>query len=199
LLLQEDFKRLLAYSSIEHIGIALIGFGLGGLGVFGGLWHLLNHALAKSAAFYGAGLVLLTHEHKFIARVPGLLREHPAAGVALVVTGLVLAGMPPFGLFVSEISIAADAMNTAPSVAYGFLSVLTLAFATLLFQVLRMVLGVPRETQTSTVGPRCRTYSTAAIAVNLGALLFLGLHVPSSLQDLLGSILPFFHAEGAYF
>jgi formate hydrogenlyase subunit 3/multisubunit Na+/H+ antiporter MnhD subunit len=127
------------------------------------------------------------------------LREHPAAGVALVVTGLVLAGMPPFGLFVSEISIAADAMNTAPSVAYGFLSVLTLAFATLLFQVLRMVLGVPRETQTSTVGPRCRTYSTAAIAVNLGALLFLGLHVPSSLQDLLGSILPFFHAEGGYF
>ncbi|MGD9852951.1 MAG: proton-conducting transporter membrane subunit [Nitrospirales bacterium] len=199
LLLQEDFKRLLAYSSIEHIGIALIGFGLGGLGVFGGLWHLLNHALAKSAAFYGAGLVLLTHEHKFIARVPGLLRQHPVAGVALIVTGLVLAGMPPFGLFVSEISIAADAISTAPSVAYGFLSILTLAFATLLFQVLRMILGVPMEGQSATVGRRCRAFSTAAIAMNLGALFFLGLHVPSGLQDLLGLILPFFHAEGEYF
>jgi len=199
LLLQEDFKRLLAYSSIEHIGIALIGFGLGGLGVFGGLWHLLNHALAKSAAFYGAGLVLLTHEHKFIARVPGLLREHPVAGAALFVTGLILAGMPPFGLFVSEVSIAADAMSTVPSVAYGFLSVLTLAFATLLFQVLRMILGVPMEKPCATVGRRCRVFSTAAIAVNLSVLLFLGLQVPSGLQDLLGSILPFFHAEGEYF
>ena len=199
LLLQEDFKRLLAYSSIEHIGIALIGFGLGGLGVFGGLWHLLNHALAKSAAFYGAGLVLITHEHKIIARVPGLLREHPAAGVAFFVAGLVLAGMPPFGLFVSEITIAVNAMNTAPSIAYGFLAVLTLAFATLLFQILRMVLGVPMETQTSTAGPRCRAFSTAAIAVNLGALIFLGLHVPAGLHDLIRAILPFFHAEGEYF
>ena len=199
LLLQEDFKRLLAYSSIEHIGIALIGFGLGGLGVFGGLWHLLNHALAKSAAFYGAGLVLLKHEHKFLARVPGVLREHPTAGVALLVAGLVLAGMPPFGLFVSEITIAADAMITAPAIAYGFVGVLVLAFATLLFQVLRMVLGVPTETPTTTVGQRCLAFSSVAIAVNLGALVFLGLHIPTGLHDLIGAILPFFHAEGEYF
>jgi formate hydrogenlyase subunit 3/multisubunit Na+/H+ antiporter MnhD subunit len=119
--------------------------------------------------------------------------------VTLLVTGLVLAGMPPFGLLVSEITIAADAMSTAPSVAYGFLSVLTLAFATLLFQVLRMVLGVPMERQSAIVGRRCRVFSTAAIAVNLGALVFLGLHVPSGLQDLLKAILPLFHAEGEYF
>ncbi len=199
LLLQEDFKRLLAYSSIEHIGIVLIGFGLGGLGVFAGLWHLLNHALAKSAAFYGAGLVLLTHEHKFMARVPGLLREYPVAGVALLVAGLVLAGMPPFGLFVSEITIVANAMMTVPSIAYGFIAVLTLAFATLLFQILRMVLGVPTETSISNVGRRCRAFSTAAIAVNLGALIFLGLQIPSGLHDLIGAILPIFHAEGEYF
>lgn len=199
LLLQEDFKRLLAYSSIEHIGIVLIGFGLGGLGVFGGLWHLLNHALAKSAGFYGAGLVLLRHEHKFMARVPGLLREYPVAGVALLVAGLVLAGMPPFGLFVSEIAIVANAMITAPSIAYGFIAVLTLAFATLLFQILRMVLGIPVETSISKVGGRCQAFSTAAIAVNLGALIFLGLHIPSGLYDLIGAILPLFHAEGEYF
>ena len=199
LLLQEDFKRLLAYSSIEHIGIALVGFGLGGLGVFAGLWHLLNHALAKSAAFYGAGLVLLTHEHKFMARVPGLLREYPVAGTALLIAGLVLAGMPPFGLFVSEITIAANAMMTDPSIAYGFIGVLTLAFATLLFQILRMVLGVPMETSISTVGSRCRVFSTVAISINLGVLIYLGLQIPSGLHDLIGAILPLFHAEGEYF
>lgn len=199
LLLQEDFKRLLAYSSIEHIGIVLIGFGLGGLGVFGGLWHLLNHALAKSAGFYGAGLVLLRHEHKFMARLPGLLREYPVAGVALLVAGLVLAGMPPFGLFVSEITIIANAMMTVPSIAYGFIAVLTLAFATLLFQILRMVLGVPTETSISTVGGRCRAFSTAAISINLGVLIYLGMHIPSGLHDLIGAILPIFHAEGEYF
>lgn len=199
LLLQEDCKRLLAYSSIEHIGIALIGFGLGGLGVFGGLWHLLNHALAKSAAFYGAGLVVLQHEHKVVARVPGMLREYPVAGMALLIAGLVLAGMPPFGLFVSEITMASNAMITVPSLAYGFLGVLTLAFATLLFQVLRMVLGVPMETHIFKVGGRCRAFSAAAIAVNLGALILLGLYVPSGLHDLIGAIMPFFHAEGEFF
>ena len=74
-----------------------------------------------------------------------------------------------------------------------------LAFATLLFQVLRMVLGVPTETPTTTVGRRCRAFSSVAIAVNLGALVFLGLHIPTGLHDLIGAILPFFHAEGEYF
>src|SRR5437016_7748437 len=95
-LVQRDYKRLFAYSSIEHIGIALLGFGVGGIGVFGGAWHLLNHALAKSAAFYGAGLVLLRHEHKLVERVSGLLRSMPLAGAAILLSGVALAGMPPF-------------------------------------------------------------------------------------------------------
>src|SRR6185436_19156797 len=68
-LVQRDYKRLFAYSSIEHIGIALLGFGIGGLGVFAGAWHLMNHALAKSMAFYGTGLVFLRHNHKSLERV----------------------------------------------------------------------------------------------------------------------------------
>jgi hypothetical protein len=90
-------------------------------------------------------------------------------------------------------------MITAPSIAYGFIGVLTLAFATLLFQILRMVLGVPMETSISTVGSRCRVFSTVAISINLGVLIYLGLRVPSGLHDLLGAILPLFHAEGEYF
>lgn len=189
LLLQRDYKRLFAYSSIEHIGIVLMGFGLGGIGVFGGLWHLLNHALSKSAAFYGTGLVLLQHEHKVIARVPGLLRENPLAAIALVVAGLALAGMPPFGLFVSEVAIAADAYGAGPGIATLFLGLLALAFATLLYQVLRMVLGEPLEPHQTAIGSRCRLFATTAISVNLGALVWLGFQVPPGFDDLLEATL----------
>src|SRR5262245_30841510 len=81
-LVQRDYKRLFAYSSIEHIGIALLGFGIGGLGIFAGAWHLMNHALAKSIAFYGAGLVFLQHNHRLLERVTGLLGRMPVAGIA---------------------------------------------------------------------------------------------------------------------
>src|SRR6185295_5086891 len=94
LLVQKDYKRLFAYSSIEHIGIALIGFGIGGPGVFAAAWHLLNHAVAKSTAFYASGMVLLRHQHRVLDRVPGLLRQMPLAGGAILVAGLALAGLP---------------------------------------------------------------------------------------------------------
>lgn len=185
LLLQQDYKRLFAYSSIEHIGIALVGFGLGGIGVFGGLWHLLHHALAKSSAFYGAGLVLLHHDHKLIERAPGLLKSLPLAGGTLLVAGLALAGMPPFSLFVSEVAIATEAFTTSPTVAYGFLGMLTLAFATLLYQVLRMVLGEPVESNRPPMSSRARGFVATAIGVNLVALAYLSLQIPEGLSAVL--------------
>ena len=93
ILVQRDYKRLFAYSSIEHIGIALLGFGIGGLGVFAGAWHLMNHAIAKSTAFYGAGLVFLRYGHKSLDRVTGLLDQMPVAGTAILVAGVALAGV----------------------------------------------------------------------------------------------------------
>lgn len=191
LLVQRDYKRLFAYSSIEHIGIALIGFGLGGAGVFAALWHLLNHALAKSAAFYASGFVLLRHEHKMLERVPGLLRQMPLAGGAILAAGVALAGMPPFGLFVSEVLIAVGAYAARPGVAYGLLALLTLAFATLLYQVLRMALGEPLEAGTA-LGGRNQAFMSAALWLNLAALGTIGLQVPARCGTLLGSIVQIF-------
>ncbi|TAJ23772.1 MAG: hydrogenase 4 subunit F [Nitrospirae bacterium] len=191
LLVQRDYKRLFAYSSIEHIGVVLIGFGIGGAGVFAALWHLLNHALAKSIAFYASGLVLLRHEHKVLERVPGLLRQMPLAGGAVLVAGVALAGMPPFGLFVSEVLIAIGTYAATPAVAYGFLSLLTLAFATLLYQVLRMALGEPLEAGTA-LGRRNQTFMSAAIWLNLATLGTIGLQVPARCGALLGSIAQIF-------
>ncbi len=191
LLVQRDHKRLFAYSSIEHIGIALIGFGIGGAGVFAALWHLLNHALAKSTAFYASGLVLLRHEHKMLDRVPGLLRQMPLTGGAILVAGVALSGMPPFGLFASEVLIATGAYVAKPEVAYGLLSLLTLAFATLLYQVLRMALGEPLEAGTA-LGSRNQRFMSAAIWLNLAALGTIGLQVPAQCGVLLGAIAQIF-------
>lgn len=193
LLVQRDYKRLFAYSSIEHIGIVLIGFGVGGAGVFAGAWHLLNHALAKSTAFYGSGLVLLRHEHKLLERVPGLLRQMPVAGAAILAAGIALAGLPPFGLFVSEVMIAAGAYAVGPMGASAFLAILAVAFATLLYQVLRMVLGVPVEVGKE-LGRQCRTFSTLAVGINLAALGAIGLQVPEGIGALVGAIITIFSA-----
>ena len=194
ILVQRDYKRLFAYSSIEHIGIALLGFGIGGMGVFAGAWHLMNHAVAKSTAFYGAGLVFLRHNHKLLDRVTGLLGQMPVAGGAILVAGVALAGIPPFGLFTSEVLIAVGAYTTRPEVAYVFLALLTLAFATLLYQVLRMALGSPREPGIA-LGRQCHLFTSVAAGINLVVLGTIGLYVPPALETLLVFIVKIFSVE----
>lgn len=185
LLVQRDYKRLLAYSSIEHVGITLVGFGVGGpAGVFGGLFHMLGHALAKSTAFYAAGLVLLRRGHKSIERVTGLIRQMPLAGAGLILAAIALVGMPPFGLFVSEVLIVTGAYGGRPWVAFLFLSLLAVAFATMFFQVSRMVLGEPAE-EGRPVGRRTLQFTGVAVVANLLAMGFFGLHLPGFLRGLL--------------
>ena len=106
ILIQHDYKRLFAYSSVEHMGLALVGFGVGGpLGTFGGLFHLLNHALAKSLVFFSAGNVHRRFATREIGEVRGLAKVQPVTAVAMLVTGLALAGMPPFSMFASEVMV----------------------------------------------------------------------------------------------
>ena len=106
ILIQRNYKRLFAYSSIEHMGLALMGFGVGGLmGTFGGLFHLLNHALAKSLAFFSAGNVHRRFTTCEIDDVQGLAKVQPVTAVAMLVAGLALVGMPPFSTFASEVLV----------------------------------------------------------------------------------------------
>ncbi len=106
ILIQHDYKRLFAYSSVEHMGLALVGFGVGGpLGTFGGLFHLLNHALAKSLVFFSAGNVHRRFATREIGEVRGLAKVQPVTAVAMLVAGLALVGMPPFSMFLSEVMV----------------------------------------------------------------------------------------------
>lgn len=152
---------------------------------------MLNHALAKSTAFYAAGMVLLRRGHKTIERVTGLVRQMPLVGGSMILAALALAGMPPFGLFVSEVLIATEAYGQRPWVAYALLGLLAVAFSTLLYQVSRMALGEPME-EDIPVTDRTRRFTTSALVVNLAAMGYAGTHMPGFLRGLFIPMTRFF-------
>lgn len=125
LLLQRDLKRLLAYSSLEQIGLISIGFGIGNhLAVLGAVLQLILHALIKSSLFFTAGRVTEHYRSKSLLRIRGLRGELPLTG-AIFLGGLsAIAGLPPFGLFVSEFLIILGGFEAHLGVAMAFLLVL---------------------------------------------------------------------------
>jgi hydrogenase-4 component F len=107
MLAQRDLKRLLAYSTIEHAGIVALALGFGGpLGFFAALFHVINHAFAKSAAFFAAGMVQRQHHTTTLGELQGLW-ESGASGRLLLAALIAISGMPPFGLFLSELLVVA--------------------------------------------------------------------------------------------
>lgn len=103
ILVQRDIKRLLAYSSVENMGLVAVALGIGGpLGIFAALLHTLNHSLAKTLLFCGSGNVLLKYGTRDLNVVCGMLKIMPFTAVLFGGGALALAGMPPFNIFLSE-------------------------------------------------------------------------------------------------
>lgn len=103
---QGGVKRLMAYSSIEHMGVLALGFGFGGvLGVAGALYHMLNHALNKSLMFFGAGAVMRAYDTKAMDAIRGVGRRFPLIGGLWLAGAVAITGAPPFGLFMSEFTV----------------------------------------------------------------------------------------------
>src|SRR5436305_4601782 len=114
MVVQRDLKRLLAYSSIEHMGIIAVGIGLGGpLGLYGALLHAFNHSIAKTVLFFTAGNVREHFSTLRMERIRGMARLLPWTSGALVVGTLAIVGMPPFALFSSEFFMLSAAFATA--------------------------------------------------------------------------------------
>ena len=106
ILVQRDVKRLLAYHSVEHMGIISVGLGFGGtLGLYGALFHILNHAVTKSLMFFGAGDIVKRYETNDMTLIRGVLSAMPFTGVVLILGTFALAGSPPFSIFMSEMMI----------------------------------------------------------------------------------------------
>lgn len=176
LVIQRHYKRMLAYSSVEHVGLATIGLALGPLGVFAAFLHLVNHAVAKSMAFLLAGRVLERYRTSEIAGVSGLLRAMPWTGGLFGVAVLTLVGLPPFGLFLSEFLLVRAAVVTGQFfVAGAVLALLVVAFASLLGHLNHMLYGqVPDGVA---VGER-RGWPTVTLAGCAVLLVVLGVVLP---------------------
>jgi hydrogenase-4 component F len=184
LLSQTHYKRVLAYSSIEHMGLACFGFALGPAGVFAALLHLTVHALAKSAAFLLSGRVLERYGSGEIARVPGLLSVAPGTGMLFAAGILALAGLPPFGLFVSEILIVRAAWIAGHTLLTALVVVLMLlAFVALMVHAQRMLFGEP---ETGMPGGERGRLSLVVLALPVLAAAWIGVSLPAPLAALLG-------------
>jgi hydrogenase-4 component F len=182
---QRDFKRMLAYSSVEHMGILVVGLGIGGAAFFGSLLHLLNNGLTKGVLFLTAANIHRAYASKTSDEVRGVLRRLPATGAVFLGGFFAITGSPPFGPFLSEFTILNAAIsNGRYIVAALFLVALVVVFVGMGATVMTVVQGKPSDHASatdlrdslSTVGP-----SVALLAL----VLMLGLYVPGPVDHLL--------------
>jgi len=143
ILVQKDIKRLLAYSSIEHIGIISIGFGLGSpLAIAGALLHVFNHAVTKSFMFFGAGNIVSVYKKHNMNTIRGVIRAMPFTGIMVLLGMFALTGFPPFSIFISEIMILAAAFtNGSYTIAALLLFFLSLIFGAFIYHFGKMLFG----------------------------------------------------------
>ena len=206
LLDQHDVKRLLAYSSVEHMGILAVGVGFGApLALAGVLLHVLAHAAAKGNAFFGAGVLVRKFGTKSVTEIRGALDALPWTAPLFLLAVLALSAFPPFGLFRSEFQIVAGGMAGSAYALTAVLVVLvTVAFFGLSLVTTRMVFLPGREPPSAQTGgvaaPPAGEPGAAAAAVTrsepsrwmvapmvagLAALVMLGVHPPGDLTELL--------------
>jgi hydrogenase-4 component F len=194
LLDQQDLKRLLAYSSVEHMGILAIAVSVGApLALAGALLHVLAHAAAKANAFMGAGVLVRKYGTKRISSLTGGLDLLPWSGPLFLAAVLALSAMPPFGIFRSEFQIVAGALGSSRHAAAGILVVLvTVAFLGLSMATNRVLFvpssGTSSGTSGESVGPLVRgepsIWMVGPMLIGLVVLLVLGVHPPDQLTDL---------------
>jgi hydrogenase-4 component F len=196
ILVQRNIKRLLAYSSLEHIGIITVGLGFGApTAVFGALFHMLNHSLIKSLMFFTVGNIALKYHSKQMSQITGTLSLLPLGGTILLVGGLALAGSPPFSVFLSEFYVIAGGFQSGLWKESALLLVLLLLiFGGLSYHLIKMSMGsVPLLAEGEQAGltgvvagkESVNISDALALLIPVGLLFLLGLWQPSTLIELL--------------
>jgi len=182
----QNYKRMLAYSSIEHTGLICLGLGLGPLGAFAAMLHLLNHAVAKPMLFILAGRVLHRYHTTEIDRVSGLLKVMPWTGGLFAAAILAIIGLPPFGLFISEFALFRAGFAAGhPWLMGAVLALLAVAFVALISHLNKMLYGAPAEGLA--VG-ETSGWQIAPLFLSVAVLVTLGLTQPAPLTTLLNQI-----------
>ena len=187
---QTDFKRMLAYSSVEHMGILALGAGIGGLAGTGAMLHAVNHSLAKGMLFLLAGNILAACRTKKVDQVAGLARLLPVTGPLWLVGFLAIAGSPPFGPFMSELMILRGALASGHVVvAVVYLLALGIIFVAMSRIMLSMTYGQPAgaEGSLSPAPVREQAWSVVPPLILAAVVLMLGLWQPPRLGQLLSA------------
>lgn len=178
LLRQKDIKRMFAYSSIEHMGIATFAFGLGGpIATFGALLHMLVHSLTKSAIFFTVGHASQMHGTQEMSNIRGLIKGNPLVGWGLMLGVMAIAGMPPFGVFASEFLILTATIKETPLLTPFLLLGLGVAFAALFRRVQPMVAGDVPENQQFVKA------SHVPVILHMMLALAIGVYMPNFLAE----------------
>ncbi|MFH0922376.1 MAG: proton-conducting transporter membrane subunit [Fibrobacterota bacterium] len=182
---QTDYKRLLAYSSVEHMGLLALGVGIGGAGAFGAMLHAVNHSFTKAALFFASGNILSAYRTKSVAGVRGLSNTLPATGLLWMAGFFSITGTPPFGTFMSEFTIFKAAIDDGRfAIAAAGLGALAVIFIGMAKIFLSMTQGVPETGLEPERARESRSRVVPALLMLAGVLL-LGLHVPQPLSDVL--------------
>ncbi len=183
---QRDYKRLFAYSSVENMGILAVGVGLGGAATYGAMLHAVNHSFAKAGLFLLAGNVLRRYGTTDARAVQGAVAQLPLSGPLLFALFLAISGMPPFGPFMSELTIFQAAL-AGPSwwLGVAFITLLVVAALGLAGVLLPMLQG---GAPAGSVPARERALAVAPPFVLAAVVLLLGVYVPGALADFLGRV-----------
>jgi hydrogenase-4 component F len=173
---RRDIKRMFAYSSIEHMGIIVFAFGMGGpLANFAGLLHMTMHSLTKSAIFFTVGHIAQVKGTQRIADIGGLTETHPWLGWGLVLGVVAIAGMPPFGIFMSEFLIVSSTFAREPLLAIPLVAGLLVGVGALFLRLSGIAFGEPR----GPVEPAKASY--VPMFIHLALVLAAGIFLPGPL------------------
>jgi hydrogenase-4 component F len=179
---QNNYKRLLAYSSIENMGLTALGFGLGGIGIFAAILHMIYHSLIKSALFLSSGNVFLKYSSTKIVNIRGMITALPITGVLFLIGLFAITGTPPCGVFFTKILILTAGIHTHPAVTIAAIFLLALVFVGFLKNVIFMMFG--KKPDTIVTGEKVGLLSLAPLLL-LAIAFFISFYMPPFLVKLL--------------
>jgi hydrogenase-4 component F len=184
-----NYKRLLAYSSVEHLGIIVLGLGIGGLALLGALLHLLFNSFGKAALFFMAGNIHRSYGSREVESITALTRRLPWTGFVWAAAFFYIVGTPPFGIFFSELFVLRGMIHGAqwwPLLL--FLSLLMVIFIGMGRSVLRMLQTPDATPQSASESSECFNLSHALGLYAMAISVPLALFQPAALFDSLRTI-----------
>lgn len=192
---QRDFKRMLAYSSVEHMGILAVGIGIGGPALFGTLLHIITHGTTKGLLFLSAGNIYHAYGSKSTDHVSGAMRKLPLSGSLFLAGFLAITGSPPFGPFVSIFSILNGAFSCGKFIAAAiFLFLLLVVFIGMGKTVLKVVQGKPNA-EVQNINFREDLLTATPVIILMTIVLIIGLYIPSPLNALINDAVHFLEGQ----